>query len=552
MRPRDGTVLASLGAAQRVDADGVTLTGTDPSSDALLPRRFSGPWPHAVALIIATAMIRAIVGVIVPLFPDETYYWGWSRHLAAGYFDHPPAIALLIRLGTLLEGDTTLGVRLVPLIVGAITSLSVLLIARSIGDDSAARRAAILLACLPVAAGGLGLATPDAPLLAMLGVSLFAVVRATSSPVRSVSSLMWWLAGGAALGGALVSKYTAVLLPVAVLVALATNRKLRPHLAAPGPYAALAVALLVVSPVILWNAHHDWISFRFQIAHGLGTPHGSAIVRELKLLGTQMGLASPLLFAVMIAATAAALRHPRGGPHFMLAVVAMVSIGFFALSALRRPVQSNWPSIFYIPASALVAVSAGERRWNRWFKVACGLGGVCVLALYAQAAFPLLPLEPSKDPIARAHGWDALATQVSALSDNLSVDESRRPWVASDRYEDASELAFHLTDHPPVLSVNLVRRPNQYDLWPGFADLARRGDDLVLVLGVAPDPHPLVETLRAHFDSLRPVGRVSLRRGAGIIRTRQVWLFDGWRGSWPPRRPDVAQSVVIRPTSTWR
>ncbi len=55
--------------------------------------------------------LRLIAGAILPLSSDEAYYWLWSRHLAAGYYDHPPAIAFLIRAGTTLFGDTSLGVR---------------------------------------------------------------------------------------------------------------------------------------------------------------------------------------------------------------------------------------------------------------------------------------------------------------------------------------------------------------------------------------------------------------------------------------------------------
>ena len=45
------------------------------------------------------------------LIPDEAYYWVWSRHLAAGYLDHPPMVALLIRLGTACLGTSELGIR---------------------------------------------------------------------------------------------------------------------------------------------------------------------------------------------------------------------------------------------------------------------------------------------------------------------------------------------------------------------------------------------------------------------------------------------------------
>ena len=56
-------------------------------------------------------VVRAVFAALLPLSADEAYYWLWSKHLAAGYFDHPPAIAWLIRAGTALFGDTPFGVR---------------------------------------------------------------------------------------------------------------------------------------------------------------------------------------------------------------------------------------------------------------------------------------------------------------------------------------------------------------------------------------------------------------------------------------------------------
>ena len=54
-------------------------------------------------------LARAVMAALVPLTADEAYYWLWSRHLDAGYLDHPPAIAWLIRAGTMLFGDTPIG-----------------------------------------------------------------------------------------------------------------------------------------------------------------------------------------------------------------------------------------------------------------------------------------------------------------------------------------------------------------------------------------------------------------------------------------------------------
>ncbi|HEX6966986.1 MAG TPA: hypothetical protein VF166_14435, partial [Gemmatimonadaceae bacterium] len=56
-------------------------------------------WYAAVVVAVAATAVRLVLAARIPLVPDETYYWEWSRHLAAGYFDHPPAIALFIHAG---------------------------------------------------------------------------------------------------------------------------------------------------------------------------------------------------------------------------------------------------------------------------------------------------------------------------------------------------------------------------------------------------------------------------------------------------------------------
>ena len=66
----------------------------------------------AMLAVIATMVaLRCLVARHVDLETDEAYYWLWSRHLAISYYDHPPLIAYLIRLGTALFGDTVFGVR---------------------------------------------------------------------------------------------------------------------------------------------------------------------------------------------------------------------------------------------------------------------------------------------------------------------------------------------------------------------------------------------------------------------------------------------------------
>jgi 4-amino-4-deoxy-L-arabinose transferase-like glycosyltransferase len=134
----------------------------------------------ALVLLAAAAAVRLLVAAFVPLVPDEAYYWEWSRHLAAGYFDHPPVIAWLIRAGTLIGGATPFGVRAGPIVAGWVGTCAAASLASRLGGPQAAWRLAVLLTVVPLAGVGLILATPDAPLLTGSAVMLWAIDHALS------------------------------------------------------------------------------------------------------------------------------------------------------------------------------------------------------------------------------------------------------------------------------------------------------------------------------------------------------------------------------------
>jgi 4-amino-4-deoxy-L-arabinose transferase-like glycosyltransferase len=513
--------------------------------------------------VTIAAAVRLILASTVPLVPDETYYWEWSRHLASGYFDHPGAIAHLIHAGTSITGVTPLGVRLGAVAAGWLTSLFLVLLARRLSDDAGALRAAVIITCMPLAAAGLVLATPDAPLLLAVATTLLFLDLALTAPLGSRIALGWWLAAGGTLGLAFGSKYNAVLLPVGVLIAMLVYAPLRRQLTTPAPYLAGLFALLIFSPVIWWNSSHDWISFRFQLSHGLGHGPGSALRQEASLIGSQLGLVSPILFVLLTVVVYRALRRQPSlrevhrhrhtqllaARRALLASVAATTFLFFCWSALSRRAEPNWQAMAYIPAIALLAAYGGSLRWRRWLGAACALGSTMVAVVYLQATSPFLPIDTGSDPAARGAGWNVLAARMESAALFAEGNESApaasarfvdndangratspRVWFAANRYQDASEIAFHLPSHPEVFSLNIASRANEYDLWPSFAERAHPGDDLVLVL-IPPTPgHPdkVIASLRPYFDRATHVERLELTDGADLVR--DVWVLEGWRG----------------------
>src|SRR5258707_14162131 len=211
--------------------------------------------------ILALVALRLGAAAWTPLTFDEAYYWMWSKHLAGGYYDHPPGVAAVIRLGTMIAGDTELGVRLVSILLALPMSWAVYQTAAVLfGGRRVAATAAILLNVTLMAAVGTMIVTPDAPLLVASSFVLFALAK-----VLQTGRGAWWLAVGVATGAALLSKYTALFFGPAILIWLIVVPKLRHWLISPWLYLGGLVAVLMFAPVIWWNADHHWVSFIKQL-----------------------------------------------------------------------------------------------------------------------------------------------------------------------------------------------------------------------------------------------------------------------------------------------
>src|SRR5471032_1081417 len=227
--------------------------------------------------ILALVALRLAAAAWTPLTFDEAYYWMWSKHLAGGYYDHPPGVALVIRLGTLIAGDTQLGVRLVSILLALPMSWAVYRTAAILfGGQRVAATATILLNVTLMAAVGTLIVTPDAPLLVASSFVLFYLAK-----VLETGRGVWWLAVGAAVGTALLSKYTALFFGPAILIWLVSVPRLRRWLISLWPYLGGIIALAIFAPVILWNADHHWVSFIKQIGRARIADFRIAFVGEL-------------------------------------------------------------------------------------------------------------------------------------------------------------------------------------------------------------------------------------------------------------------------------
>ena len=297
-------------------------------------------------------------------------------------------------------------------------------------------QAAWLLNGTLICNAGAVIMTPDTPLLLFWAAGLAAVARA----IRT-GNAQWWLAGGAAAGLAMDSKYTAILLVPALLAWLIAVPSARHWLERWQLYAGGAIAAALFSPVFAWNAAHHWASFVRQGGRA-GVFHPAEAGRYLaELFAGQIGLATPLLFAVFCVGVVRCARHRawrESGAGLLLAVTVIPALVFLQ-HALGARVQANWLGILY-PGAALAAALTGVP----FQRPAIALGAALSGALYLQATAAPLALPRRVDfTLIRLAGWGDLAH---------AADQARSAegagFIASDEYGLASELAFHLRGTP--------------------------------------------------------------------------------------------------------
>jgi len=429
----------------------------------------------AVAGLAALTLVRMVVAATLPLSPDEAYYWVWSRALAAGYLDHPPMVAFWARAGTYLTsagltsagltsagvaGDGALGIRLLAPLAAAAGSWLLWDAGEKLlpGRGAGLIATALLNATLLLGVGAVTM-TPDTPLLFFWVCALWALARLLASGggnggESGVGGGAWWLAVGLFAGLAFDSKYTAAFLVLGIVLWLLLAE--RWWLARPWPWLGLLVGLLMVAPVLGWNAAHGWASFGKQggriDAWRIDAWQPARAAQFLgELIGGQLGLATPLVLALCVAGVALAGRRAwraRESGWTLLAALSLPAAAVFVEHAFADRVQGNWPAIIY-PAAAIAAAGLEAPRWRRLYRPAVVLGLAMTAVVYLQATLAPLPVPIRLDPAAlQLAGWPALAAEVE--------DARRRAgasFVAADQYGVASELAYWLPGDAPVIGI---------------------------------------------------------------------------------------------------
>ncbi len=496
------------------------------------------------------------------LSPDEAHYWEWSRRLDFSYYSKGPGVAYIIAFFTKIGGNNELSVRIGAVIIAAIVSLTLYILARDIfNSERAGFFAGLLPSITPLYAAGSVLMTTDAPFIMFWGLAIYFFKKAVmeeritnyellitnlNSELRTPNSKFYWYLTGIVIGLGLLSKYTMALIYPCLFLFLLFSKEDRFQLKKKEPYIAFIISLVIFSPVIIWNIQHDFVTLR----HTMGQVHTErglslSIASAAEFLGSQLGVLTPFVFlAVMYGVLKAGIIgfKQRQRDYLLLFFTSMPAFLFFLAKSLQAEVEANWAAPAYFTAFACIGIYAcpvmpsngngiykcfyGKKLVKLGFAIMLVTGFLATAITYFPGILKLTGVNDieAKAPINRIIAWKELGLKVGDIYN--SMVKNKETFIFSDTYQMTSELAFYVPDTPVTYNVNLSnRRMNQYDIWGGLNLL--KGKDAVYVKGGDAELDIVVEDA---FESCEREPLFKAYRNDLIVRRATIFRCYNFKG----------------------
>jgi hypothetical protein len=479
------------------------------------------------------ALIHLALGFSFELSVDEAHYLLYAKHMAWSYFDHPPLVGWI--QWPLVSLDASTGVlRLVPELLWLISCALVFIVTTELqrflqskasntttalpplGSASLAATLLVIAAPLPhVLSVGL---LPDS-ILTPLSLGLFWMALRWLQMGRTFT-VSDWLITGVLLGLAGLSKYTAAFTAFALfLVVLCPPRK--PWINQAGFYFSVLLALLLISPVLYWNWANEWISFKYQIAHGSG---GEWLFRRFAgFIGLQL-LAFGFLYAVGMVFFLRRYWAISPAAIFCLLGFFWIPFGIFAwLSGGGGLPHWTTPAWFCLaPFAGIGLASAWASQQRRliqfvfFFQIA-----LCVIGFGFVLSGGIVSSNPRNNPIADLYGWDQAGKTALALSKTHSV-----AGIAVQNWTLGSRIAWYARPLPVFI---LDQRQDQFDLW--FGELKPGSDAIAINWSAMPYTLPVTGAaphLAGAFTECQALERGEVRHLGRVLSHFDFSLCKNW------------------------
>ena len=306
--------------------------------------------------LLLWTVLNIIQATTLELQADEAYYWLYSRYLDWGYFDHPPMVALFIRIGDSIL-HTELGLRLMTVLTSTGSIYIIWLILKKYAADAVP---------FVLVVSGLFIfhiygftTTPDGPLFFFTVLFYYVYQRYIENDKWGLAILL-----GIIVACLLYSKYNAILV---IGFTLISNIKL---LKRPSFYLIAALALVLYLPHIFWQAGHGYPSINYHLFERSARTY--SFINSFSYIPLQLLMAGPLIgWFLFYTAFSTKIKDA-----FIrcLVVNCFGTLGFFFLSSIKGEVQPQWTFILFAPLVMLVLIGFKQKgSWPKWLLPLAGI-----------------------------------------------------------------------------------------------------------------------------------------------------------------------------------
>lgn len=396
-----------------------------------IPRKFY----YFLASLLALNIIQAY---FTELIFDEAYYWYYSQNMAWGYFDHPPMVALLIKLSSFVFNGE-LGVRFVSCLLSTANVLLLWLLIENQKKNQYITHFFVLVFSMTLLNAYGFFTLPDTPLLFFTSCFLITYKYFIKGPNLLLSLIL-----GVFMAALMYSKYHAVLV---ILFVLLSNISLVKNKYA---WLSVFVALLCYSPHFYWLYTNDFVSIKY---HLYERPNGAYSFEKYTLgffvnLIVIFGLPFPFIYH--------ALFKSKSTSFFTRALLYLTYgvILFFFISSFNRRVQTQWIIIICIPLIILVFNYMLQHKKSMLWIYRLGLVNI-VIILYLRVGLVYQPL--LFNVFYETHGnkdW------VKKIQDKVGD----MPVVFENSYRRAPMYSFYSNGNTSFSLNNVMYRKNQYSI----------------------------------------------------------------------------------------
>jgi 4-amino-4-deoxy-L-arabinose transferase-like glycosyltransferase len=467
-------------------------------------------WP-VILVILLFSSLRLAIAPFFDLGVDEAHYVLYAKHIDLSYFDHPPLVGWVHALFYYTLGSSELLARIPTIILFAVTSTLCYRHILQFGSPKEALYGTVALnSSFMFGALGIGL-VPESLLLPLVFLLIFSVQK-----VETRGSVFDYLLFGILLGLAGLAKYTAILFIPALVLYLLWQRRvdiiLNPRLVI-----TAAVALLMISPVIIWNVQNDFISFKYQGSHVAGG-EGIRFSSLYYSLLAQFGAYSPPLFLLAFFGFVQSLRLHRSRMKLPL-LLGGVPFIFFLYASLYKRALPHWSAVFFllfIPIGTVLLSRVKSKTARSILVFSLSLSVFLSLLAHFELAGKFIRFPDYKSPFRDVYG---VASAVQKANRILAADTSpsQNKALAVTNWSMASRVLYY--SEPFGSKVFLINtRGGQFSIWQPIVPL---GYDLLFL-----STHFLTSDIKneQRCDKIEEAGIFDIELNGGKVDTvRYVW-----------------------------